>query len=221
MVETTSQDTSLTFSLRELRRLEDERVAGEIAEAVAEEERRRRDAAAAHASRELAERIARVQGELAVERERHVAERERHAAERERHAAERTRAELELAGARAAAPPRWPLRTALTAVAATLALAVLWLDARIAAARHDTDRALAAASSSLASDVTRRLDLLSVRLDALDRVARAASTSAAHPPSAPPPPSAPKPPRPAPPKPASSPAIKPCGTASPLGCLHH
>jgi hypothetical protein len=113
------QETSAVFSLRELKRLEQDRVEGERADAEARIRAVEDAVARAEAERvirELQERIARVQADADVATEHHAAERARFEAE-----LARTRVPV-LAPAPVVIttpPPRqWPLRVAIAATAA-------------------------------------------------------------------------------------------------------
>ena len=183
-------------------------------------------------ARELAERIARIEAELRVERE--------------AHAASRAQAELALANLRAAhvlapAAPvapveaahastsprtRWPLWFAIASLAASIAFASLWLDARIASSHRTILASMSASLDAMASRVDEHLGALSTRLDDIERIARGAAAAAAAKPattsSSSPPPRSPRPTQgTSTPKPPAPTPIKPCGTGSPLGCLDH
>ncbi len=128
-------------TLRDLRRLEDERIDGERRDA---EQALAREAAE-RSARELAVRIAQVTAELEVERERLAAERERHAAERTRLAAELAHAQIAVPVAQPAPRPRTSRGPAIAAIALSLAGWIgtaVWLGGRLDDERRRADAAI-------------------------------------------------------------------------------
>lgn len=122
-------------------------------------ERRARDAAD-RAIRELTVRVASVQADASVERERLLAE--------------RTRLEVELARAHARRPRRWPLWLAIAACAAWAAASTAWASGRIDESRRQSARTIAALAQRLDDQVaaaTRRAD---AALQAAERAAEQA-----------------------------------------------
>jgi hypothetical protein len=177
---------SVVFSLGELRQIEHDRVEEEhaalteqlriaeaaklrqaeaAAEAVRTAERaieaERARAEAERVTRELTLRVAQIQAEAAVERE--------------RHATERARLDAALATARPPAPaPRWPVWAALALSVATMIGSALWIGRAL-----DDERARAGAGeAALRSDLGARLDEVVRRTDAALRAAEDAIDAA-------------------------------------------
>ncbi len=236
----TNTETSVRFTLDELKRIERDRVAEEreaqlaqlreveadklrraeaaaeavrAAERVLEAERAR--AEAERVTRELTEKVARIQAEAQIERERLAHD----------------RARLEATVAAAPAPPakRGALWAALALSLATMIGSTVWLDARIGDERARAQRAQA----GLQADLEARLDAATARADQAMRAAEDAAAAAARTPApiAPQPTAAtPKPtatakppkrtPEPAATEPGGKP-IRPVDSAAPLGGLRH
>jgi len=170
---TNVEANSVAYSLGELRKIEHERVAEELAALT--EQLRNAEAAKLRQAEAAAEAIRSAERVIEAERARAEAERQGReltlrvaqlqadaSVERERHVTERARLDATLASARPAAPaPRWPLWAAVALSLATMLGSAVWIDRALTDQRVRDDAAQAALRTDLASrldEVVRRAD---------------------------------------------------------------